>query len=508
MSYSDPAEIRRRLACSRRKVTSLSTKVSPAIAIVGGGLGGITMAVRLKMAGFHDFVVLEADSGPGGTWYSNIYPGSEVDVHSRIYSLPFKDYEWSRTHARRDELYRYIEEALDDFDVRCHFRFNTRVAAARWDEERTSWQLSLADGSVETYHVVVSAVGLLSDPKDITWPGADRFEGPLFHSQRWPAGLDLRGKRVAVVGVGSTATQIVPAIAPDVAQLYVYQREPGWILPKGDRTYDQAERARLSRPLNRKIDRLRLLARTEWAHTYQPIYLMGSKRNKRGERIALDYLNTTFADRPDLKKALTPTYAFSGKRRVLSDDYFPALKRENVELVPSSVSELTEDGVIDSTGEERAVDVIVAAIGFKASTFLSSLAVTGRGGKCLREEWRDGAYAFLGVAVPDFPNFYMLYGPNTNGGAPITLMHDQQAHYVVANVKRMTRRGLRVIDVRPRVVRAYNRWLQGRMANTAWLEGNNYFKGPRGQIVTQWRDGLLLYGLLIRALRLPGSRTG
>ncbi|HVW45072.1 MAG TPA: NAD(P)/FAD-dependent oxidoreductase [Amycolatopsis sp.] len=485
----------------------MSTTFSPTIAIIGGGFGGITMAARLKMAGFHDFVVLEADSGPGGTWYSNTYPGSEVDVHSRIYSLPFKDYEWSRTHARRDELYRYIEEALDDFDIRRHFRFNTRVSAARWDEDAKSWHLSLDGGAVETYHVVVSAVGLLSDPKEIAWPGVDRFEGRLFHSQRWPADLDLRDKRVAVVGVGSTAAQIVPAIAPDVRQMYVYQREPGWILPKGDRTYDRADLVRLSSPLNRKIERLRLLAKSEWAHTYQPIYLTGSKRNKRGERIALEYLNTMFGDRPDLKKALTPTYAFSGKRRVLSDDYFPALKRDNVELVPHSVSELTATGIIDSTGEERDVDVVVAAIGYKASTFLSSLDVTGRGGKRLREEWRDGAYAFVGMAVPDFPNFYMMYGPNTNGGAPITMMHDQQAHYVVANVRRMARRGIRVIDVRRRAVRLYNRWLQGRMENTAWLEGNNYFKGPHGQIVTQWRDGLLLYGFLLRALRLPGSRA-
>jgi cation diffusion facilitator CzcD-associated flavoprotein CzcO len=465
------------------------------------------MAVRLKQAGFTDFDVFDANSGPAGTWWANDYPGAEVDVHSSIYCFPFKDYNWTRTHARRPELAKYIDEALDDFGIRSHFHFNVRIAEVRWSDSKRTYNVVRADGAESEYEVVVSAVGLLSDPKIPAWPGLDEFDGPLFHSSQWRHDVDLAGKNVAVVGVGSTATQIVPAIAGEVKKLYVFQREPGWILPKGDRDFDEAEfRYMGAHPVKRRVRRLRNLARSEWAHSYQPIYMVGSKRHKRAERISLDYIDRVFADRLDLKKAVTPAYTFSAKRRVLTSDFYPALLRENVELVPHAVDHLTRHGVVDDTGREHEVDVVVAATGFKASSFLSSLRAYGRGGRDLHEVWRDGAYAFVGVAVPGFPNFYMMYGPNTNGGAPITYMHDQQAKYVVRNLRRMVRHRIRAIDVRPVFVTGYNSWVQSRMAGTAWLEGNNYFRGPNGQIVTQWRDGLLLYALLIWLLRRPASR--
>jgi cation diffusion facilitator CzcD-associated flavoprotein CzcO len=250
---------------------------------------------------------------------------------------------------------------------------------------------------------------------------------------------------------------------------------------------------------------MKMLAQSEWAHTWQPQYVAGSKHNKKGEANALSFIARIFADRPDLRSAVTPQYPFSGKRRVLSDDFYPTLLRDNVELVPHAVKRLTASGIVDATDCEREVDVIVAATGFKASTFLSSLEVTGRGARRLDDLWRDGAYAYLGIAVPDFPNFYMMYGPNTNGGAPITMMHDQQAAYIIGNLRWMMRKGVTAIDVKPSFLSWYQTWIQSRMKGTAWLEANNYFKGPQGQIVTQWRDGLLLYAVLTRVLRRLGS---
>jgi cation diffusion facilitator CzcD-associated flavoprotein CzcO len=478
---------------------------SPRVVVVGAGLGGVTMAVKLKKAGLENFVVLEAEEGAGGTWRVNDYPGAEVDVDSAIYSLPYRDHVFTRTHAKQPELLEYIEETLDIYHVRDHFRFGVRVEEIRWDDETCTYTVTTVDGERLECEVVVSAVGMLSDPKSPPWPGAETFQGRIFHTQKWPKDVDLSGKRVAVVGVGASAAQIVPTVADDVKQLYVFQREPGWVLPKNDRDFTEAELRELSNRVKRRWRKAKLMARNEWAYLYQPVYKVNTKRNLAGRDRALAYLDKVFADRPDLKAALTPQYPFSGKRRILTDVFYPALKRENVELVPHEVTAITPTGIVDTTGYEREVDVIVTAIGYKASDYLSSLRVYGRGGRDLHEKWRDGAFAFLGTAVPEFPNLYLLYGPNTNGAAPITYVHERQATYVVTNLKRMARTGAKSIEVKSSWTKQYNKVLQRRLSTTAWAQGNNYFKAPNGRIVTQWRDGLVVFSLLLKLLRRPAS---
>ncbi|EFC86772.1 NAD(P)/FAD-dependent oxidoreductase [Parafrankia sp. EUN1f] len=486
----------------------MGVKVSsppPRVVVVGAGLGGVTMAVKLTKAGFHDFVVLEAEEGAGGTWRVNDYPGCEVDVDSAIYSLPYRDHVFTRTHAKQPELLDYIEETLDIYHVRERFRFGVRVEEIRWDDQTCTYTVRTADGERLECDVVVSAVGMLSDPKPPPWPGAATFQGRMFHTQKWPKDVDLSGRRVAVVGVGASAAQIVPSIADEVKQLYVFQREPGWVLPKHDRDFSEAELRELSKRSKRLGRKLKLMAKNEWAYLYHPVFQVNSKRNLAGRDRALAYLDEVFADRPDLKAALTPQYPFSGKRRILTDVFYPTLKRTNVELVPHEVSGVTATGIVDSTGYEREVDVIITAIGYKASDYLSSLRVYGRGGRDLHEKWRDGAFAFLGTTVPEFPNLYLLYGPNTNGAAPITYVHERQAAYVVANLKRMLRTGVKSIEVKSSWTDRYNKVLQRRLSRTAWAQGNNYFKGPKGQIVTQWRDGLVVFSLLLKLLRRPAS---
>lgn len=484
----------------------LKNRARPAVVIVGAGLGGIAAAVKLKRAGFDDFVVFEAEDGPGGTWWRNTYPGAEVDVHSALYSFSFASRNWTRTHAGQAELLRYIEDVIDAEHIRSHFRFGVRVLDACWQDDAHRYRVTLSTGDTVEADVLVSAVGFLSDPKFPAWPGLSTFGGPAFHTQHWDHGVDLTGRRVAIVGSGSTATQILPAIAPQVEQVTLFQREPGWILPKGDRDYSPEEKARYANPIRRRLRRLKLFVKAQRAYHGGAVHHTGSKRNARAEAVARAYIEKVFHDRPDLKATVTPAYEFSGKRRILQSTFYPALLRDNVRLVPRAVADIGPGVVIDDTGTKHEADVLVIATGFRASDYLSTLDVVGRGGRRLREVWSDGPFAFLGMTVPGFPNFYMLYGPNTNGG-PILFHHELQANYIVRELRTMRRTGATAIEVRPSVTRAYNRWLQRRLAHTAWAHANNYMKDPRGRIVTQWADGLVRFWFLHRTLRRISSTT-
>ncbi|MDV7240547.1 MULTISPECIES: NAD(P)/FAD-dependent oxidoreductase [Rhodococcus] len=475
------------------------------VAVIGGGLGGVAMGTKLKRAGIDTFTIFEAQSGPGGTWWINDYPGCEVDVPSDMYSYSFGTRTWNRTHVRQPELLEYIQNTIDEQNLRGHFRFDTQVVSLTWNDDTHVWKVVTDRDEEFEFDVVVSAVGFLSVPKIPTWPGIDQFERARFHTAEWDHDYDYEGKTVAVVGVGSTAAQVIPTIAPKVKQLYVFQREPGWVLPKGDRDYSAAEARRLSNPLVYKIRRYLDFVRFERSQWGGALYRTGSAVHRAAERAAREYIDSTFRDRPDLRDAVTPKYVFSGKRRVLSDDFYPALLRDNVELVPTAVDSLTGTGIVDNRGTEREVDLIVTAIGFTASNYLNTLDVRGRGGLDLHEVWKEGAFAFLGMTVPGFPNLYMLYGPNTNGGAPVTYFHERQADYVVSDIRRMARENISALEVKQVYSDIYNVWLQDRMKGTAWTQANNYFSAESGRIVTQWPDGMLKYVGLLRILRRLSS---
>ncbi|MCU1513873.1 MAG: Alpha/beta hydrolase protein [Microbacteriaceae bacterium] len=463
------------------------------------------MGVKLTKAGIADFTIFEAHGGPGGTWWANDYPGAEVDVDSSIYSFSFNSHNWSRTHAGQAELLEYIKQTVDDFDLAPHFRYNTRISDVIWDDAAQLYTITTQSGEAQEFEIVVSAVGMLSDPKHPAWAGLEEFAGERFHTSQWRHDLDLAGKRVAIVGVGSTSVQIIPKIAPMVEQLYVVQREPGWVLPKHARDLTAEERLVFDSPIRRAWRRLKVMSRSEWQHTWQPIYVVGNARSERARSASLAFIDRVFADRPDLKAAVTPTYTFSAKRRVAADDYYPTLLRDNVELVTARVARVTPAGIVTDDGREVPIDVLITATGFKASQYLSSLNVIGRDGAVLAETWKLGAAAFLGISVPKFPNLFIMYGPNTNGGGPITSMLELQSAYIVAEIRRMMRRSYTSLEVKPEVNARYQRWIQGRMTGTAWLEGKNYFTGPQGQVVTQWRDGAVLYSFMLRTRRRTAS---
>ncbi len=479
---------------------------TPHVAIVGGGFAGVAAAVKLRQAGIDTFTIYEMSLGVGGTWRDNTYPGCEVDTNSLLYSFSFTHPDWTRTHVRQPELQKYIEEVVDEHDLRRHFRFGTSVDEAAWDERAHLYRLTFGDGSVATCHVLVSAVGFLNVPRYPEWPGLDTFTGPKFHTARWEHEHDLSGKRVAVVGTGSSASQIVPAIAPVAARVLLFQREPGWVMPKGDRDFTPEERAEFRQPKNWRRARLKQLKVVEKSLWRRGTYRPGSKVNSASEQMCRAYLARQFAERPDLEEALTPTYPFWGKRLIMSSSYYPALKRDDVELIPKAVTAVTPHGVVDTDGVEHPADVLVMATGFQPTRYLAHLRVVGRSGRELHDVWADEPRAFLGITVPGFPNFFMLYGPGTNGGE-IVWMLERQAEVAVRAVERLDRTGAATIEVKKRWADRYDRFLQKSMKGTAWEVSNNYFKTSSGKIVTQWPYSPLTYTVLTRSLDRWAHRT-
>jgi cation diffusion facilitator CzcD-associated flavoprotein CzcO len=472
---------------------------TPTVVIVGAGMGGITAGVLLRKAGIDTFTIYEKSERVGGTWWDNQYPGAEVDVDSFVYSFPFKRYDWTRTHARQPELHRYFEETVDDFGLASHLRLGTGVQRAVWDDVRHVYRLTLSDGEQTECHVLISAVGFLNVPRYPDWPGLDDFEGPCFHTSRWEHQHDLTGKTVAVVGTGSTASQLVPTLQPTVGKLYLFQREPGWVIPKGDRDFTERERQLLHNPIVYRFRRAKWFWGAEKRLWNGGVYRPGSPINTASEQAARHYIAKVFEDRPDLAKAVTPDYPFWGKRIIFSSDFYPALKQPNVELVPRAVASVTPKGVVDIDGVEREVDVLVLSTGFQPTNYLAHLEVVGREGRTLHEYWDGEPRAFLGITVPTFPNFYMLYGPGTNGGEIALNLRNQAAHARRA-IRRMVREGVTAIEVKRSWADPYHAWLMAKMEDTAWKVSNNYFTTSQGKIVTQWPFSALDYGAMVKIM--------
>jgi cation diffusion facilitator CzcD-associated flavoprotein CzcO len=474
---------------SRSDVTAL---------VVGGGFGGLAAGIYMKKAGIRDFRIIEKAAGLGGTWWDNQYPGAEVDVPSHLYSFPFKAFDWSRTHAQQPEMQRYIMDLVEEYDLSPHLSLLTTVVEAGWEEDAQRYRVSLSTGEAVTARVLISAVGLMNVPRYPDWPGLDEFEGPKFHTARWEHEHDLAGKRVAVVGTGSTSSQVVAAIAPVVEKLYLFQREPGWVLPKRDRDYVAEERAKLAgaSELKRRWRRAKHYVTVMRMQAFAAMWRPDKKINRKLQLRALAYIDGVFAERPDLREAVTPKYPFAGKRTILNDTFYPALLRPNVELIARAVVSVTRHGVVDAGGVETPVDVLVMATGFQQANVLSSLRVVGRNGRSLRDIWGEEPRALLGITVPGMPNFFILYGPNTNGGE-IFSNHRAQCRWAIRSIKRLQRHG-GTIDTRERPFEIFDRWLQKSMSKTAWVEANNYYKSSTGRIVTQWPFDAFTYRVLTR----------
>ena len=476
------------------------------VGVVGSGFGGIALAVKLQRRTNAHVTIFEQSPGVGGTWFDNRYPGCEVDIPSHAYSFSFIKKDWPRTHATQPELLEYAEEVVDRFGLRSRIRLNTRVESVIWDDARSVYTLTTAAGAQHEFDFVVSAVGLLNNPRIPDWPGLAEFDGVSFHTSRWEHQHDLTGKTVAVIGTGSTAAQVVPAIAPAVGELLVFQREPGWIEPKFERAYTPRERFIYRNvPLAQRLHRAYLfwVANRRFAANDVRTRKQTEMRQK-----CEDFINTTVLD-PETAAALTPDYPWGCKRPVVASTYYPAFNRDNVHLVPHEVKRVTPTGIIDSTGTERPVDVLILSTGFTPQVFLASLRVTGRRGRDLHEAWQERASAYLGITVPEFPNFFILYGPNTNGGTSIIAQLERQAEVAVRAIRRVERGRRRTVDTDPGAVTSWVRWIDRQLSTHASAMNSgchNYYTVSGGANVTQWPRTHIVYLLITRLLGLRGLR--
>ncbi|MDP9152043.1 MAG: NAD(P)/FAD-dependent oxidoreductase [Myxococcota bacterium] len=459
---------------------SMINEAAPAaVAIIGAGFGGLAMGIRLKQAGIHDFVILEKEKRVGGTWRDNHYPGAACDVESHLYSFSFEPWPaWTREYAPQQEILAYLEACAAKHDLLPHIRFGHRVKSASFDERSGVWELCAEDvrtGESRTTRAraLVSAPGGLSRPAYPDIPGLASFQGKTMHSARWDDDYRLEGKRVAVIGTGASAVQIVPSIAPRVERLHVFQRTPPWVVPKGDRPI-----APRTRWLFRRVPLLQSLVRAS-IYSRNELLGMGFVADSRlmwlPHRVALLHLRRSVPD-PVLRARLTPDYVIGCKRILPTDDYYPALQRPNVELVTDPIREITPRGVVTQEGtgsaHERPVDALVLATGFQAAEG-KPIPLRGRDGRELGAVWRGGgAEAYLGTTVAGFPNAFFIVGPNTGlGHTSMVIMIESQVSYILACLRYMSRHGVKLVDVRPDVQARYNGRLQARLAKAVWSTG-------------------------------------
>ena len=443
------------------------------IAILGAGFAGIGAAVRLAKAGIHSFTIFERADDVGGTWRDNTYPGAACDVPSHVYSLSFEpNPRWSRRYSPSDEIQAYLRGVVAKWQLEKHLRLRTEICEARFDEASGVWTLISREGETFTARVVISCVGGLVEPKLPDIKGLAAFRGEIFHTARWNHDYDLVGRRVAVIGTGASAVQVVPAIAPQVERLHVFQRTPGWVMPKDDAAYSERTKELFARyPALLRLSRFWKYAVSELRG---PMILLDSERLSRpGEKMSLAHLAEQVPD-PALRERLTPTFQFGCKRILVSDDYWASFTRANVELVTDPIEEITSTGLVTRDGALREVSAIVLATGFEVGLQSAPFEIVGRGGQTLAHAWSHGAVAYKGMTVSGFPNWFILMGPNTGPGHTSVLVYTEaQIAHVIAAIRLLRERGARFLDVRQVVQNRYNQRLQRRMPYTAWSSGCN-----------------------------------
>ncbi|MGW0814170.1 flavin-containing monooxygenase [Streptomyces viridiviolaceus] len=457
------------------------------VAVVGSGFGGLGAAVRLRREGITDFVVLERAGSVGGTWRDNSYPGCACDVPSHLYSFSFApNPDWPRTFSGQRHIRAYLEHVADTFGLRPHIRFDSEVKRMAWDAERLCWDIETASGNLSA-DVVVSATGPLSDPKVPDIPGLDGFPGKVFHSARWDHDYDLAGKRVAMIGTGASAIQIVPSIQPQVSRLTLFQRTPAWVMPRMDRAISGVERAlHRALPVTTQLRRGLL-----WGIRELQVQAFTKHPEELGfvEQIAKRNMARAIKD-PALRAKLTPDYRIGCKRILLSSEYYPALARPNVDVVASGLSEVRGSTLVAADGSEAEVDAIIFGTGFHVTDMPIAERVVGADGHTLAETWKGGMEALRGASAAGFPNWMTIIGPNTGlGNSSMILMIESQLNYMADYLRQLNVLGGRVaLDARPAAVQGWNHRVQERMKRTVWNTGGctSWYLDVSGRNTTIW----------------------
>jgi cation diffusion facilitator CzcD-associated flavoprotein CzcO len=508
----------------RRAKAHASSEDAPphvGIAIVGSGFAGLGAGILLKREGFDDFLIFERAAEIGGTWRDNAYPGCACDVESHLYSFSFAPNPgWSRSYSPQPEILAYLRRTADDFQLAPHLRLRHELTGATWDEAKQRWRLETSAGAF-TADVLIGGMGPFSEPSIPDLPGLARFEGKVFHSARWDHGYDLAGKRVAVIGTGASAIQFVPEIQPKVAELHLFQRTAAWVVPR----YEHRLGAKMQ-TIYREVPALQKLARA-LIYVRREIFVMAFRRPalmRLFESLARRYLARSIAD-PALREKLTPSFRMGCKRILLSNDYLPALARDNVEVVTDPIREVRPRSIVTAKGEEHTVDAIICGTGFRVTEMPFAGRIRGRGGRSLADAWQGSPAAHWGTTVAGFPNLFLLLGPNTGlGHSSVVLMIESQLELVLGALRHLRRNGLATVEPRPDEQARFLAEVDDAMRGTVWSAGGcaSWYVDKTGRNSTLWpgytfafrrrcrfRPGEYLFERPAQAQRsAAGDRTG
>jgi cation diffusion facilitator CzcD-associated flavoprotein CzcO len=481
----------------------MGRRVDTGTVIVGAGFSGLGMAVQLRKQGRDDFVILEKAEDVGGVWRDNTYPGCGCDIPSHMYSFSFEQNPaWTRAYSPQAEIWDYLRGVAKKYDLYHHIRFGQEMIGARWDADQHRWHVTTRSGDEFTGRFVVNGIGSLHQPNVPQLPGIERFAGPAFHSSQWDHDVDLRGKRVAVIGTGASAIQFVPHIAPEVARLDVFQRTPPWIMSKPDRAISNRTRG-----LFRTVPGAQRTYRSllYWLLESRAVGFNGHPGIfKVAQRTAKAHLDRAITN-PALRAKLTPDYLMGCKRILFSNDYYPALDRPNVEVVTDGVAEVREHGIVDTAGVEHPADVIIYGTGFHVIDAFDKVEIIGADGRNLAKEWAsEGNRTHLGITVSGFPNLFLLLGPNTAlGHHSVIFMIESQARYIGKALELLDRAGADALVPRLDVQQRFNAEVQRKLARGVWSQGGckSWYLDAEGVNRTIWPGFTWRYWLTTRRVR-------
>ena len=459
--------------------------MSNGVIIVGAGFGGIAAAIELRRHGIGDVTILEASDGLGGTWRHNTYPGAACDVPSHLYSYSFEQRrDWSRLCSPQPEILGYVEDVARRHGVADLVVGGAQVDACTWDDAAKRWTVTTADGRTFEGGALILATGQLHQPAYPRIRGAETFAGHSFHTARWDHDYELRGKRVAMIGTGASAVQVVPEIAPVVDRLVVFQRTGNWFLPRRNRPYPTAFKRLVEHVPGLQAFRRRFIF--QYTESLTVLIRHPNTLGRVGRLWSTLFMRRQLRD-PEVRRKAWPDFTFGCKRILFSSHYLPALQRPNVDLVTDPIAGMAEKGVITSDGTLHEVDCVVYGTGFKTTEFVFPMEVTGAQGRSLREAWADGARAHLGMTVPGFPSLFFMYGPNTNtSGGSIIVYLEAQAAYIRQALQLVRARGAAALDVREEVEQRSDREVQERFRGTAWTRCDSWYRDEDGRIVANW----------------------
>lgn len=455
------------------------------ILIVGTGFAGLGMAIRLKEMGINDFIIIERAKDVGGTWRDNRYPGAACDVPSHLYSFSFEpNADWSRVYPTQPELETYLQNVADKWQLRPHIRFDHTLNQARYDEKNSQWLVNTSGGDFKA-RFVISGNGGLAEPKLPDIPGVESFAGHHFHSANWDHSYTLPGKRVAVIGTGASAIQFVPEIAGVPAKLSIFQRTPNWIIPRGDRPYSRIEKWIFKHiPITRKILRAKIYCQNESRVLGMVLHpsIMGLFR-----RSAMKHIQRQVSN-PALRPKLTPSFPIGCKRILVSNDWYPALQKPNVEVVTNGIKEIREHSIVTNDNVEHEVDCIIFGTGFYATDNPIAGMIYGRDGRQLSQVWKDGEEAYLGASVHGFPNFFFIVGPNvTLGHSSMVYMIETQVQAIIRILLATDENNAATVEVKLDVQQSYNEKLQKLLGGSIWATGcDSWYKHRTGKITQLW----------------------